>query len=590
VDWTILAPDPAPDAMEDACVAPSGRLFAVGGGTVLTSTDGRAWSRIEAPAGGYHSVAATASGIVVAGEGGALLTSTDDGAAWATASTGSAAIHSVAASGQVVIGVTEAGLVALRDGGHPRSIPVPREAGLARKVVALAENRWLVLADRGLYVVADGGWWMLAVAAPEDTRLIALSVDGDTVWLLGEGDTAWWARTRLHDLGGGWPIEASGTLDTRLFGPTTIAARGDHAVFGGAGAETWATSDLGGTWDRSWSIADIEPGHAGTIRALLATPDGWIGVGDGLVHSADGATWAAEGDPRSRLWAGALAADGSLVVATDYAAMIGDPATSRWARSGPVERSLAGGDVVSMARCCYSAAATATADLVAGDGVIWRSDPSATRWRAAFDDDPYWRRFYAMAAIGQVVVAGGAGLARSTDDGRTWAMVDRGGDGMDPPTVMGIGVTSEGFAAADNRGVVRISTDGRRWQALPVAPGALRDIADADGSAGVGLVAVGDHGLIARFDGTAWAAAPAPTDATLTAIWHDDASGELVAVGERGVTLASADGVAWRALASPVSGVLTDVFGDGRGRFVAVGDGGVVLERRLDHSQSPHIP
>ena len=89
------------------------------------------------------------------------------------------------------------------------------------------------------------------------------------------------------------------------------------------------------------------------------------------------------------------------------------------------------------------------------------------------------------------------------------------------------------------------------------------------------LVAVGDGGLIRRWDGRAWIREDSGTTANLLAVWGSPGDG-LIAVGEDGVALHH-DGQRWRPLPTGTTATLRAIRGRECSHVVAIGDGGTVL-------------
>jgi len=118
----------------------------------------------------------------------------------------------------------------------------------------------------------------------------------------------------------------------------------------------------------------------------------------------------------------------------------------------------------------------------------------------------------------------------------------------------------------------------RPWQIIEDEfTGHLSDVAVSEGVA----IAVGSEGTILRREDGPWQAAENGTDAELRAIWHDQKTGTWAAVGDRGTALLSHDGLTWTAEQTGTGQSLWGIFGDHSGRIIAVGTGGIILERTL---------
>ncbi|WP_299441132.1 F510_1955 family glycosylhydrolase [uncultured Phycicoccus sp.] len=127
------------------------------------------------------------------------------------------------------------------------------------------------------------------------------------------------------------------------------------------------------------------------------------------------------------------------------------------------------------------------------------------------------------------------GLVRSTDGGRTWAAVSRGGES----DFHGL-TAAEGLVAGFD-GELRVSADGREWEtrAVPSAPHVL-----AAAPSGARLLATTADGLLATDDrGASWRTVDTP-ELLVAVDWADDDT--VVGVGLTGRIVVSEDaGATW---------------------------------------------
>lgn len=97
------------------------------------------------------------------------------------------------------------------------------------------------------------------------------------------------------------------------------------------------------------------------------------------------------------------------------------------------------------------------------------------------------------------------------------------------------------------------------------------------GTAVNNVVAVGQNGIILRYDGTAWAQQVAsPTAKALYAVWGSSA-GDVFAVGETG-TIVRYDGSAWSTMAGNTFQTLHGVSGASAADVYAAGDQGTIMQ------------
>ena len=101
----------------------------------------------------------------------------------------------------------------------------------------------------------------------------------------------------------------------------------------------------------------------------------------------------------------------------------------------------------------------------------------------------------------------------------------------------------------------------------------LRDVWGADTS---NIWAVGDGGVILKWNGTAWAAQTSGTTANLLRVWGTDAS-NVWAVGASG-TIRKWNGSTWSAQTSGTTNILRSVHGSSSTNVWAAGDSGTILK------------
>ncbi|MFZ5786511.1 MAG: hypothetical protein ACOY3Y_08735, partial [Acidobacteriota bacterium] len=136
----------------------------------------------------------------------------------------------------------------------------------------------------------------------------------------------------------------------------------------------------------------------------------------------------------------------------------------------------------------------------------------------------------------------------------------------------------EAFAVGD-AGTIAHAKLGQPWTAM--TSGTTVALRGVSGLSATTVVAVGDDGLILRYDGTVWSVVPSPAaPKTLRAV--HGAAGQLIAVGDQGTVITSADGLGWKAFVPALSDPkaanlsLRAVCHDGNGIAVA-GDWGRVF-------------
>ena len=129
--------------------------------------------------------------------------------------------------------------------------------------------------------------------------------------------------------------------------------------------------------------------------------------------------------------------------------------------------------------------------------------------------------------------------------------------------------------AVGDGGVIR-KWDGLSWSAQ--TSGTTTHLRGIWGSSATSLWAVGDSGVIRRStDGTTWSAQTSGTTNTLRGIWGSDANNVWV-VGSGGTIRRSTDGTTWSAQTSGTTNALYAVWGSDANNVWAVGDAGTILK------------
>jgi hypothetical protein len=100
----------------------------------------------------------------------------------------------------------------------------------------------------------------------------------------------------------------------------------------------------------------------------------------------------------------------------------------------------------------------------------------------------------------------------------------------------------EAFAVGD-QGTVAHATLGQPWTEM--ASGTTAALRGVSGLSATNVVAVGDDGLILRYDGMTWSAIPGPAAGKTLRAVHGEA-GQLIAVGDEGTVISSKDGKVWQ--------------------------------------------
>jgi photosystem II stability/assembly factor-like uncharacterized protein len=575
--WTRLNPALSGSELHD--ITGSGPLgFAVGDdGIVLRTLDGgRTWTALPPPTrAALRAVATTPEAVWIGGEAGALLRSTDQGETWQSLDSGTTEwIIAADGRGDHVVVATEPGtLLAGTAGAALTAVPITGRA----LDVHVAEDGWLILTAEALLWVSPTSDPTQIYTPPKSYRLQDMAVTTAGVDLLARTyerdyrNTSWAHLTRPTAPTDPWTVTAVNRLDTRLISTQVIVRGKGWLAIGGDGHDSWRSTDEGGTWERAWSKGDLSALYSLHTREMWMAEGGLFAAAGVLLSSADrGHDWSVvDGRPVDLLRTGRITPDGTLWIAAAHT--IVRARDGIWERIGPSHESLFGGETPQgINGDCLDLVVTAAGTVItAGKSGMWRATIDGSRWKHAHPDG-YYR---ALVDTGSAVVALGHGAARSTNDGRTWTRTSK--EFAEPvwaaahagSTIWGVGDVGLSVVSDD---------DGATWRVVQTdVPGLLADVAMTDSA----VIAVGRKGVILRLgpDET-WQPVDSGTEADLNAVWHDAATGQWVAVGSGGAALVSADGDTWGTSDTGTSATLYGLMGDGKGKVVAVGDTGTVLQ------------
>ncbi|MCX6953889.1 MAG: hypothetical protein NTV51_17200, partial [Verrucomicrobia bacterium] len=318
-----------------------------------------------------------------------------------------------------------------------------------------------------------------------------------------------------------------------------------------------------------------------------------VGEQGTILSSADGVTWAAERHPYS----GSLAPDingitygGGRFVAVSRDIGLGENVITStdgrtWARQTVDRRGFQ-----------MQFVAFANGQYVAGGGGILMVSADAVTWRTVWTGSSWL--YAGVRGATRWVVSGMDGTMLTSTDGSAWTEDSLGQRatlyalGYRNGRFLGVGVN--GFTITGNNASVFSSADGLTWTAQPFPATASITRLDSIKSlltTDTGFLGFGSGGLIAETtDGVAWTGLTQPADRPhFSDVVYGN--GLFVAVGDKatnqdipginqgriGAVYTSADGWNWQEQTSGVRGSILRQIAFGGGRFVAVGTAGVVV-------------
>lgn len=520
----------------------NGQFVAVGGQTILTSTDGLNWTPRNSPTTHLSGIAYGGGLFVVVGYGGTILAS-NDGADWTVRRSGTADEWLRG----VVYGDGRFVAVGYKDVGQGGDIILTSTDGVDWTVRKPATTKTLKLTD-----IAFG-----------NGRFVALSTES-TILVSADGLEWTAARQRLEASPSGTP-----TLNGVAFGDGKFVAVGDQG--------TILTSTDGENWTpRKSGTTDWLPGVT-YVNGRFVT----FGSG-GMLTSTDGTDWIPWAATMQRLaLAGAVFGNGRYVVVgtrrhcvncTTAAAILTSEDGTNWVQPGyGVKENL---EDVTYGNGLFVAVGWNAAILSSPDGANWIIRKLGT------DTSKYHAPLYPVVyRDGRFIAISMGGTNLTSVDGVNWTE-----DGSATPDHRADASYGNGiFVAVDRKdrpddpgtGMILTSKDGAEWTArkTPI-PNPVIDVVYGNGQ----FVALATEGeILTSKDGIRWTARKSGTTHAPQSIAFGD--GLFVAVGtswsNEGIILTSSDAVHWTAHTLPGRGLEGVAYGNGE--FVAVGGLGAII-------------
>ena len=471
------------------------KWFAAGdNGTIISSADGKSWTRLTSgTTADLFGIAASATRVVATGN--AVTVNSLDGATWTP--------------------------------------------GVLTVASSAAGNVGPLVYGNNLFVAIDGGFAWTSVDGAVFTRntigssFSALTyakglfvVTGLSVYTSPNG-TSWTQRT------------VSGTGALAL---TSVA--GSPTLFAALGApDLLVTSTDGITWTRASS------GNNSDVRCLAYGNGVFAGAGafGSLVSSADGLAWTESQEGRRKQYT-RLAYGNSKWIALGYEGFVSEYRTApllvstdngaTWTYGvRPAPRTL---DAVAYGNSLYVAVGYGGVIVTSPDAVTWTPRVSNT---AKYIHDIVYAggKFVATADFGDVL--------RSTD-GITWSVVTTTTD-----SGYGVGYGAGLYVTVGERGAVWSSPDAITWTKRTISatavPEGLVTVAYGNGT----FVTSGIKRTFTSPDGITWTERSQSANPNWFSIMRIRfLNGQFVGVHENGLVRTSSDGVTWTELAQPPSG------------------------------------
>jgi regulation of enolase protein 1 (concanavalin A-like superfamily) len=511
---------------------------------------------------------------------------------------------------------------------------LPQTSGSTENLRAIwaanATNLWAV-GDNGTILKGDGTSWTAQTSGTTQHLRAVWGTSTTNLWAVGDGGTilkgngtTWTAQTSgtTNALRGIWGSSATsiftvgdgGTI-LRSTNGTSWAAMSSgittqlRAVHGSGTTNTWAVG-AGGVI-LSWNGTTWAPQTSGTssqINAVFAanTTNIWAVGSGGVIQKGNGTTWAAQTSPNSAdlnaVWASSTTnllvsgASSAQMISTNGSswsnAMLSALATFNgvWGTSSTIGWAVGDGGVIFKRD-------NATATAAPGSVVIPRGASSIdlalrTINDADFEDLESISLSLTPSATYQTYAPSSSASASLRDNDNvntlvvdtqvgTGGSVTAGEGGIALPVkfyISRLGATTSAVtvnytlggtatAATDYDGGIVYTT------AVSGVTSTLRDVWGLDAS---NIWAVGDGGVILKWNGTAWSAQTSGITTNLLRVWGVDAN-NVWAVGNGGV-IRKWNGTTWAAQTSGTASTLRSVWGTAANNVWAVGDSGVILK------------
>ncbi|MCK9687005.1 hypothetical protein [Scleromatobacter humisilvae] len=537
-----------------------GRFYAIGVTSVLTSTDGMAWTPLDLPAGmAINDMALGDDGYVGIAPNGATWHSAD-GLAWTAGNVSAAtdgtgidpqylSLWTVTFGNGTYVATGVQGVLASNDGVNWTS----RTGGVANGgldiyQVTYGNGKFLGMGFGGNYTSTDGANWS-QFSPPGPTYGVAY---GNGTFVANNGSSSSTSVDGVTWTPGG---DTSGTSIQSYWGPVTFSG-GRFFTYGEKAIDV---STDGVHWSSLYSNPSADSSALITGVASNGTDTVAVGWGAQLRHSADGTTWnnVAPSDGVGLVATACL--QGLCVISTSDGHLLTSRDTTTWTRSNaPDGASFA---AIAQDGTRFVAVTQGGSVYVSTDGTTWGAAKAVLPSGLAT----------LVYGNGQFLAAGSGKSVYASKDGVAWTATASGIQSSNPtPWIVNLSYGNGRFVMVDNAGDLFWSVDGLGWTAGPTLTPLSAVAYGSAGFVGVGAAGVAWHSL----DGANWAIASTPSPSTLYAIVQAD--GQYIAVGDSDAVLVSEDGVTWTNRAGGMNTRLSSVAFSGTA-FVAVGTGGAIV-------------
>jgi hypothetical protein len=541
-----------------------GLFVAVGGnflateGVLLTSPDGQNWRSIPVPGASVEKrLEAVAHGgdiFMAVGVKGKVMTSTD-GATWSLLETRTDGIPNalfsfenyvdVACGDGVFVAMTDYGGELLRSKGGQSWQKLRLDRTYSFEAITYGNGQFVILASDLILTSKDGLNWGAKGVRGGGFDWINSAVFADGMFVAaGSGG-------RISQGGPGLILNSRDGLNWTTSLPA--APQSFNSITHGSGMFV-AVGEHGAiqTSTNALDWANLRQGIGTTLSSIAFGNGQFVAVGSGgiIFKSDDGQRWTslnAEGQP----WLGrVIFADGKFVAVGRSGIGTG--------QSGII--------------------------LTSSDGKVWSRH--ATGGRDALTDIAYGNGRFVAVAVGFMPFLPGsfegteAGVAWVSENGIDWTGPFTFGTPVNGPAGSSPGIAyGNGRFWASWRQTFCTSTEGASWRTSRLIDYAFNDkLAYGNGA----FVAVGQGYIKRSTTGDSWINVQGP-NSKIADVQFAPGLGLFIGVGSEGAIATSPDGAQWTARQSGAAALLNGA-AYGNGTLVVVGEGGAVLQASLGHS------
>lgn len=395
-------------------------------GAIQTSPDGITWTtRTSNVASSLNQIAYAPTGptgvLVAVGTNGVITRSDTDGTTWQAATYQATLLNGVAFNQNTGTWIASGNIIMLSstDASGTSGTWTTQLSSQGGKGSIFYGTKYVECGDNGLLADSnDLTTWTSRVSktvASQFSGAYGVGTAGPVYTIVGATTASQYSTDGVN-----WNLTGNAALQTQTH--VVFWPKGTSGIFVSCGAAgTVQTSPDGITWTNRTANLSGQ-----TANALAFSPDIMVAVANNgaLATTPDGTTWTAQTSNAGTVILSSVAWNGTIFCAvggpSSQGVIITSPDGSTWSRQTP-NMSLPRGNnalnrIVSDGTTSFYAATTSTTLVsVSNDGINW-----TTYSTPLFGQSLEW-------VNGQLITSSGGNIARSTDQGKTWTMLNNRG-------------------------------------------------------------------------------------------------------------------------------------------------------------------